>query len=272
MTNTQLRITSALILLLIVGLVAYFGFMQVIVFVAVAGILCIDEIFINLVKHKREINYYATQILFLASFLIINLYFKSFEVNLILAFVGIVVDVLLLVYLFKVKMESESFLNLFKKIPVLILFLILPQVGAIASLLYYGNWIKIISVFLMICIGMDSGAWFFGKNFGKHKLWPAVSPNKTIEGLFGGAFSAGILSTGLWYSFTGQFSFVNFILFSLIGLISQMGDLVQSKFKRQAKIKDSSSLIPGHGGVYDRIDSIIFAVPVYAVFVYYFYN
>lgn len=272
MTNTQLRITSALILLLIVGLVAFLGFFEVVLFVSVAGVLCIDEIYINLIKLKRNINYYFVQFLFLLTFLVTNLYFKSFETNIVLTYVGLTVNSLLLVYLFGLKMESNLLIDLFKKIPVLIIFLILPQVSSLASLLYYGNWLKIISVFLAICIGMDTGAWFFGKNFGKHKLWPLVSPNKTIEGLFGGALSAGLLSSGFWFAFSGHFSFANFIIFSIIGLVSQTGDLVQSKFKRQAKVKDSSSLIPGHGGVYDRIDSIIFAIPVFAIFVYYFYN
>lgn len=272
MTNTQLRITSALILLLIVGLVAFFGFAQVVLFVSIAGVLCIDEIFVNLIKLKRNFNYYFIQLLFLATFLITNLYFKSFQTNIILTYVGLAVNSLLLLYLFGLSMESNFLIDLLKKIPILIIFFVLPQVSSLASLLYYGNWLKILSVFLTICIGMDTGAWFFGKNFGKHKLWPLVSPNKTIEGLFGGAFTAGLLSSVLWFVFSGQFSMLSFILFSIIGFISQTGDLVQSKFKRQAKVKDSSSLIPGHGGVYDRIDSIIFAIPVFAIFVYYFYN
>lgn len=269
MTNTQLRIVSALILLSAVGIIAYLGFVQLILFIFVAGLLCVDEIYVNFLKKNRTITYYISQALFGASFLLINIYYKSYEVNVLLAYLALVVNFFLMLYLFKLGMQSEAFINLFKKIPLLIVFLVYPHVSAISSLLYYGNWIRIISVFLVICISMDTGAWFFGKNFGKRKLWPSVSPNKTIEGLIGGTLTAGVVSSGLWFSLTGSFKFSYFIFFALIGLLSQMGDLIQSKFKRQAKIKDSSSLIPGHGGIYDRIDSIIFAVPFYAVFIHY---
>ena len=118
---------------------------------------------------------------------------------------------------------------------------------------------------------MDTGAWFFGKMFGKHKLWPKISPNKTVEGLVGGMAISGVLGHLFWFKFIDDSVMWIFVPFAILGFLSQLGDLVQSKFKRQFKIKDSSSLIPGHGGMYDRIDSLVFVLPFFAIVMNYYY-
>ena len=110
-----------------------------------------------------------------------------------------------------------------------------------------------------------------GQKFGKHKLWPKVSPKKTWEGLIGGIITSVILTSVYWYFFIGKVSPSLVILFSILAGCSQVGDLVQSKMKRQFDIKDSSSLIPGHGGVYDRIDSLLFVAPLFALVLMKFY-
>jgi phosphatidate cytidylyltransferase len=142
------------------------------------------------------------------------------------------------------------------------------------SLVYiinFQSWQLVILLLLVVNFGMDSGAWFFGKSFGKHKLWPAVSPNKTIEGLLGGMLTSGLCGYGMYLLVFDKKNYWTIIIFSLLGLLSQIGDLVQSKLKRQYGIKDSSSLIPGHGGVYDRIDSLVFVLPFFVVTLYYYY-
>ena len=97
--------------------------------------------------------------------------------------------------------------------------------------------------------GMDTGGWFLGKNFGKRKLSPTISPNKTIEGLVGGALFSGIL-TCIYLNYLGiKISLTIFIGLSTMAAMTHLGDLAQSKLKREVKIKDSSNLIPGHGGV-----------------------
>ena len=127
--------------------------------------------------------------------------------------------------------------------------------------------------YLMICILSiiwvnDSFAFLVGKNFGKNKLFPSVSPKKTIEGLFGGLVFS--LLTGLFISkFNLDFSMVHWLSISIIvSIIGTVGDLVESKFKRQANIKDSGNIMPGHGGILDRLDSLLFAAP----FVYLYIN
>jgi phosphatidate cytidylyltransferase len=131
------------------------------------------------------------------------------------------------------------------------------------------DWRQVLVLLFVVTFGMDTGAWFFGKNFGKRKLWPEVSPNKTVEGLFGGMFTSALLGGVFWYIFFSDLSLIVIFIFALCGAISQVGDLIQSKIKREYAIKDSSALIPGHGGVYDRIDSLIFLSPFFIIVVRY---
>jgi len=120
----------------------------------------------------------------------------------------------------------------------------------------------IISIFASIWIG-DSAAYYGGINLGRHKLFPRVSPKKSWEGaIFGFIFSVGalILAKMIALNFL---SWTNVIVIGIIiGVIGQIGDLVESLIKRDAKVKDSSSLIPGHGGFFDRFDSLLFCAPV----------
>ncbi len=109
----------------------------------------------------------------------------------------------------------------------------------------------------------DSGAYFIGKAIGKHKLWPRISPKKTWEGLFGGLFVGtlgAIILTPLLIN--GASWWQGAVIGILAGLVGPLGDLSESLFKRQSGVKDSSHLIPGHGGFFDRIDSFIFVGPV----------
>ena len=130
-------------------------------------------------------------------------------------------------------------------------------------------WRQILALLLIVTFSMDTGAWFVGKNFGKHKLWPEVSPKKTIEGLIGGVLISAVFGTVAWYFMLQDYEWKYSVIFALCGVLSQVGDLVQSKIKREFAIKDSSNLIPGHGGIYDRIDSLIFLSPFFAIVVKY---
>lgn len=123
----------------------------------------------------------------------------------------------------------------------------------------------IIAVMVLVW-GADIGAYFSGKAFGKRKLAPRVSPGKSWEGLYGGLLASLLitLAVGLQQGWAG----VNLLLAlggaAVVVLISVVGDLTESMFKRQSGIKDSSNLLPGHGGVLDRIDSLTAAIPVFA--------
>ncbi|OBT16880.1 CDP-diglyceride synthetase [Vibrio sp. UCD-FRSSP16_10] len=130
---------------------------------------------------------------------------------------------------------------------------------------YYGA--KLVMFVCALVWAADSGAYFAGRHFGKHKMAPHVSPNKTIEGLIGGIIVALLVGWGVATWFELQFStpWLMILLTLVTVIISVLGDLVESMFKRVAGIKDSSNIIPGHGGVLDRVDSLTAAFPVFTV-------
>ena len=129
---------------------------------------------------------------------------------------------------------------------------------------YYGA--KLVLLVCLLVWSADSGAYFIGKYFGRYKMSPLVSPNKTIEGLFGGVLVSFIVGWAYTYSFDIKCGSPVLMLFisGATVMMSVLGDLVESMFKRVADIKDSSNLIPGHGGVLDRIDSLTAAFPIFA--------
>lgn len=125
-----------------------------------------------------------------------------------------------------------------------------------------GAWLILIVVLIVACA--DIGAYFSGKALGKHKLAPAVSPGKSWEGFWGGMLSCVLLAVAV-----AIMADVSLLLTLAIiipaGLASVLGDLLESMVKRQRGIKDSSRLLPGHGGVLDRVDSLTAAAPVFAL-------
>ncbi|MFP3014125.1 MAG: phosphatidate cytidylyltransferase [Arsenophonus sp.] len=128
---------------------------------------------------------------------------------------------------------------------------------------FIGAW-WVLYVILLVW-SADIGAYFFGHLFGKHKLASKVSPGKTLEGMLGGLITASIIAWLFSLSIPVLFISKNLLFCSVVVvIISVFGDLAESMFKRQSGIKDSSRLIPGHGGVLDRIDSLTSAIPVFA--------
>lgn len=113
----------------------------------------------------------------------------------------------------------------------------------------------------------DTGAYFAGRRFGKHKLAPRVSPNKTIEGLIGGVVAGVAVGVGtslLTGVKTQQLQWVALVTLAAV-LFSVVGDLFESLLKRHVNVKDSGHLIPGHGGILDRVDGVLAALPVFAI-------
>lgn len=128
-----------------------------------------------------------------------------------------------------------------------------------------GNGLILAVMLLVWCA--DIGAYFSGKRFGRRKLAPQVSPGKSWEGLYGGLAASLLLTllVGLYRDWVAGELMLALLGAALVVLISVVGDLTESMFKRQTGLKDSSSLLPGHGGVLDRIDSLTAAVPMFAV-------
>ena len=132
----------------------------------------------------------------------------------------------------------------------------------------------IIGLFILIWTN-DTFAYLVGKSIGKHKLYERISPKKTIEGFLGGvafAIFAGYLISKLYIKPNPNFSDTSILIWTMIALIvgvfGTIGDLIESKFKRIAEVKDSGKIMPAHGGILDRLDSVIFVAPI----VYLFYQ
>ncbi|KAB7668670.1 phosphatidate cytidylyltransferase [Bacillus sp. B1-b2] len=115
---------------------------------------------------------------------------------------------------------------------------------------------------LFIIWATDSGAYFIGRALGKRKLWPDISPNKTVEGFIGGILCAILI--GVLFNVFGYIEWsIGFIITTiLLSIFGQIGDLAESALKRHYDVKDSGSLLPGHGGILDRFDSLIFVWPL----------
>ncbi|MFC6339381.1 phosphatidate cytidylyltransferase [Pseudomonas sp. CCM 7891] len=128
-----------------------------------------------------------------------------------------------------------------------------------------GNWL--IMAVMVLVWGADIGAYFSGRAFGKRKLAPAVSPGKSWEGVYGGLVLTLVITliVGFVRGWTMKEMLLALVGAAVVVFISVVGDLTESMFKRQAGIKDSSNLLPGHGGVLDRIDSLTAAIPIFAV-------
>ncbi|MGI9274258.1 MAG: phosphatidate cytidylyltransferase [Endozoicomonas sp.] len=132
--------------------------------------------------------------------------------------------------------------------------------------LHDGQGLSIILVLLLVWAA-DVGAYFSGKSLGRHKLAANVSPKKTIEGLVGGLILSLLVAgaVGIYFEFSFARGLGLLLLTVMVGLVSVLGDLFESLLKRERGIKDSSKLLPGHGGILDRIDSLTAAIPVFTL-------
>jgi len=131
--------------------------------------------------------------------------------------------------------------------------------------------VGLIVLFIAIIWCGDTGAYAIGRLFGRHKLIPTISPGKTIEGTMGGLFFGILGGIAIKYVFLPEVIALHhvIILGILLGIIGQTGDLGESLLKRNANMKDSGNLIPGHGGVLDRCDSMILTAPVFYYYLKY---
>ncbi len=204
-------------------------------------------------------------------------FFKiSFSTKLFLIVATLFVSLKLIYALFKkknIKLDNTS------KYVYLIGYVILPiiiltQIPINATNLIFEPKI-IISIFILIWVN-DSFAYIVGKSVGKNKLFESISPKKTIEGFVGGAIFAiiaGIIIAKYYVIMPVAFWV---IIAVIVGVLGTIGDLVESKFKRIAEVKDSGKIMPGHGGILDRLDSVIFVAPFIYLFIqiiqYYVYG
>jgi phosphatidate cytidylyltransferase len=158
------------------------------------------------------------------------------------------------------------------KFDLIIRYIILPFSFLIALPFVFNEYQPNIVICILIFIWVnDSFAYLVGKNFGKRKLFERVSPKKTIEGFVGGL----IFTVGSAFIINNihqdpNITIIDWIFIAIIvSVIGTLGDLIESKFKRQANIKDSGNIMPGHGGLLDRLDSLFFAAPFVYLYLYF---
>jgi len=127
--------------------------------------------------------------------------------------------------------------------------------------------------FFLVLFGSDAGAYFAGRALGKHKLAPAISPGKTVEGLIGGLLAAAALAAAATWLFFPElpykFSIPLAVVLTVVGVL---GDLAESAMKRGSKTKDAASILPGHGGFLDRLDSLLFGAPILYYFARFYFS
>ncbi|KAF2338736.1 phosphatidate cytidylyltransferase [Flavobacterium ginsenosidimutans] len=193
------------------------------------------------------------------------------QLDLVLLAVTIVVSIKCIIFLFYDSVQnvstSSKYLYLLGYITLPFVFIVKISFGTNDY-----NPKIILGLFVLIWTN-DTFAYLVGKSMGKHKLFERVSPKKTIEGFIGGvvfAAFAGFLISKLYIQPKPEFSSKSILIWTVIALIvsifGTIGDLIESKFKRIAGIKDSGSIMPGHGGILDRLDSVIFVAPIIFLF------
>lgn len=137
---------------------------------------------------------------------------------------------------------------------------------AIVTILNYqsGQWLLLLAIVIIVLA--DVGGFFAGKYFGKHKLAPMISPGKTWEGFVGGLLLEGVLVGSLVWYLSDHVTVLGLSLLVIpVALYSVLGDLFESMIKRHSGVKDSGRLLPGHGGVLDRIDGVMAALPMFGL-------
>jgi phosphatidate cytidylyltransferase len=187
--------------------------------------------------------------------------------DLVVLFLTLIVSLKCIVFLYD---DKNLKIDSFSKFAYLIGYIILPFI--IITKIPFGikgyNPKILISIFILIWTN-DTFAYLVGKSIGRHKLFERISPKKTIEGFVGGVVFAVIASyfiSKYFLMLPEKNIFIWFIIASIVGVFGTIGDLVESKFKRIAGIKDSGNIMPGHGGILDRLDSVIFVAPIIFLF------
>ena len=248
-------------------------------FLILFGIFLIISIyeFCNLVQVNKTIPLISGTSIYVLIILISNYYnFKAEDIQLldiVLLAVTLLISIKCVVFLFDNSLQKIS--NSSKYI-YLLGYITLPFIFITKISFGIKNYNPKIIIGLLILIWTnDTFAYIVGKSIGKHKLFEKISPKKTIEGFLGGlifAIFAGYLISMYLIKPSTQFSdksiLIWMIIAAIVGVMGTIGDLIESKFKRIAGVKDSGKIMPGHGGVLDRLDSVIFVAP----FIFLFYK
>jgi phosphatidate cytidylyltransferase len=257
-------LSGAIFVLLLIG--SLYTQETLIGLLAIFGVLSLVELS-NLIKLKSYFQYVIFLFLYIG-FWYISLFNKNLtgsdEATQILLVITIFVNLILIKDLFTSKkiplFESKRYIATTFYLSSGFVFMLL-----IANYKNIFTPLLLLGVFILVWVN-DSAAYLVGKNFGRQKLFPSISPKKTVEGFLGGLLFA-CISSYFIANYTETLGFTSWLFLAIIiSVIGTLGDLIESKFKRQANVKDSGEIMPGHGGLLDRLDSIIFASPFIYLF------
>lgn len=265
-SGLQQRIKTAIIIGIPILFLVFFNDLTRLVFLGLLSLLASYE-FLS-ISNKSNGNKRLNYISFICGIALLFLMYTYYDFHGIFLIISLLVNSFLifeLFYLEKSQLKESAFLFS-------ILYIILPLGLLIQLFLKYDSIYfspLLISTLLLIWIS-DISAYFVGKSTGKRKLYPKVSPGKTWEGFLG----AGLITIIFSYFFFSYFKILDIRTWALLGLciwlFGSIGDLVESKFKRQTNIKDSGTILPGHGGFLDRFDGFIFCIPFVLAIIYFF--
>ena len=267
--NTATRIIVSIVAIPLILIACIYGEIPFLVFVLGIALISFWE-FSQMVKNK---NAYVNILIGAVAVILIttNVYFHFVEFFILVTLFSVV---LLLIELFRNKESATlntavTFLGVFYIGLFSSTILLIRENFAHSDLLYAEGGYLIISIMVSIWI-CDSAAFFIGTAFGKHKLFPRVSPNKSWEGAIAG-FIFAIISMIVARATVIDLLTLNdaIAIGVIVGLIGQMGDLVESLIKRDTGVKDSSAIIPGHGGIFDRFDSLLLTAPVIYLYLHF---
>ena len=265
-SNTTTRIIVSVIAIPAIVLACYFGEYYFFAFVLGIGIISYYEFWL-FVKNK-DINANLIVGIISVGMIITNSY------NSFIDYYPLLITILLLLTFIELfRNKNSAIINLGTSLLGILYFgffaSALLSIRELYQVDYTQGGLLIISIFASIWI-CDSAAFFGGTALGKHKLFPRVSPNKSWEGaIFGLLFAvmSMVVLKAIVLDFLSWFDVISVGL--IVGIIGQIGDLIESLFKRDAGVKDSSALIPGHGGIFDRFDSLLYSAPAVLLYIKY---
>ena len=197
--------------------------------------------------------------------ILVSTYFLTNTSNLIILYAASIWWLIALIWIIMFPKGSSLLRKIFAVKLINGLFIFVPM--AIALMALHLSDPMLVLFLLVLIWASDIGAYFAGKLFGKTKLCPSVSPGKTLEGVFGGTALTQVVAISYVYVSNQALPLSDFLIFSFIALVvslvSVLGDLFESVLKRIAEVKDSGNMLPGHGGILDRIDSLTSSAPIF---------
>lgn len=262
MQNLITRTISALVYASLFLFAVVFSPRTYIGLIAIFAVICIWE-FLKIIQSKNIIPYILLplSIFVFKEYVSLNGILFTLSITLLCSF-------RLLLHLYS---ENTTYpKTLVGKLDVSIRYIIFPFTFLALLPFINGNYQPNVIIYIILLIWTnDSFAYLVGKSFGKHKLFERVSPKKTIEGFIGGLVFC-IIIGGIIGKYSNEFSISNWVIIAIIiSIFGTLGDLVESKFKRQANVKDSGKIMPGHGGLLDRLDSLFFIAPFVYLYIHF---